>query len=125
MSETTDLAPSNAPICSPSSTPRTDALMVPTLDTRVDAIMAFQTVTEHAKTLERELADARRDRDEWKASAEQYQRANQSLDEDRSKFLRAIKAVVEQSHGSMARARKIVREYFPENETSPSVDATE
>lgn len=43
---------------SPSSTPRTDALMVPKLDTRVDAIMAFQTVTEHAKTLERELSAA-------------------------------------------------------------------
>lgn len=43
---------------SPSSTPRTDALMVPRLDTRTDAIMAFQTVTEHARTLERELAAA-------------------------------------------------------------------
>lgn len=38
---------------SPSSTPRTDALEVPILDTRANAIMAFQTVVEHAKKMER------------------------------------------------------------------------
>ena len=46
-------AGSSALHCSPSSTPRTDALEVPILDTRDSAIMAFQSVLEHAKKMER------------------------------------------------------------------------
>ena len=44
--------------------------MVPRLDTRVDAIMAFQTVVEHAKTLERELNALKAERDTARQIAE-------------------------------------------------------
>lgn len=45
----------------PSDTPRTDALLVTFIETRTDAIMAFQTVTQLAKDLERELNEANKD----------------------------------------------------------------
>lgn len=38
--------------------------------------------------------DVRRERDEWKASAAQYHKANESLDKDRSDLLAAIRKML-------------------------------
>lgn len=43
--------------------------------------------------MEIERDDARRDRDEWKASAAQYNDANEWLDAERTKFIAALRAI--------------------------------
>lgn len=43
--------------------------------------------------LQIERYEAQRDRDKWKASATQYHKTNTSLDENRSKLIRALRSL--------------------------------
>lgn len=89
---------SDAPTCSPSSlTPETDKLDRTKFDrdpNRKIYFTAYIDMMAHAKQMELERDDARRDRDEWKASAAQYHSANQWLDSERSRLFSAIRETI-------------------------------
>lgn len=88
--------------------------------------------SDRAIRMEIERNDARRDRDEWKASSEQYHRANASLDKAWSEMLALLRRIARKGEFMDREGLRITvsdwlahRHLLPENETSLSVGATE